>query len=399
MSRLDGQTSLREVILVTGLPEGRVRQIVDKLVQHGAVDGAAGRAGAGDDGDGGSANKLASGPNRRPPAVSAAARQAELTAARALLDELSADSNDDGLDDPTIDDQPAVTEDAEPPFEPQLAAPEPVFPVDAPSDQNAEIAPADAEDGETSEATEGADENPDELGEAQEGNYRKLYETELHKLELSEREAMAKNATDPHLSALCFDAHPTVIKLLFENSAAGFQQARLVARHHRTPQGLDVVLNRAEFFRDSQTQRLMLANPMLQDVQIRKVLGSRRLAEVYKAGLSRDIPERNRQKARLVLRNKWATAEGEERAGLIFTTEGRCLIQLAGLPFDSQTSAMLCAKTYASTLLIQNLARFAATPPNVLQHLARQAVVKRQAHLRQLILQHPNCPSDVKRKT
>jgi hypothetical protein len=136
---------------------------------------------------------------------------------------------------------------------------------------------------------------------------------------------------------------------------------------------------------------------MLQDTQLRKILQPKRLADIFKTTLNRDLPERNRQKARGILRTKWAQVDGEERAGLIFNTEGRCLLQLTGLPFDSQTTSLLCAKTYNSTLLIQNIARFGPTPPLLLIHLSKQAVVRRQQHLKTLIRQHPNCPGELKR--
>jgi hypothetical protein len=421
LSRLDGQTSLRDVTNVTGLPEGRVRQIIDKLVHHGAVEADAGGA--------------SSVPGGRAAATQPARTAARRTAAEASAEEVEAaraalldDPSDEaplvhdipedvegaranlGHGEATLDDQPPLmTEDAD-----ELPAP-PDTSADNPDEQQKgpqavdEVQIADAPDEERKDKGDKGDdekasrdpEKSDEENakdEAAEANYRQLYETELSKLELVEREAMARSAKDPHLSALCFDAMPSVIKGILENNNTAFQQARLIARHHRTPQGLDFVLNRAEFFRDTQTQRLMLANPMLQDVQIRKLLGNKRLADIYKQTINRDLPERNRQKVRMILRTKWSTAEGEERAGLVFSTEGRCLNFLTGLPFDSQTVSMLCAKTYNSVLLIQNLARFSATPPLLLNHLARQAIVRRQAHLKTMILQHPNCPSDLKRK-
>jgi hypothetical protein len=270
--------------------------------------------------------------------------------------------------------------------------------IDAPESEG----PNDADAGADGATDEGADEKSDGEAKADDeeevANYRKLFNETLSKLEASEREARAKSGQDPELMALCFDALPAVIRALFENSRTGMAHARMVARHHHTPQGLDVVMARAEFFRDAQVQRFLLQNTMLQEPQLKKLLQTKRLADVYKVSISREIPERNRQKSRNILRSKWSTAEGEERAGLVFTTEGRCLNQLTGLPFDSQTTMFLCQKTYNSILLIQNLARFGATPPQVLVHLLRQATVKRQQHLRTLIKQHPNCPADAKRQ-
>jgi len=49
-------------------------------------------------------------------------------------------------------------------------------------------------------------------------------------------------------------------------------------------------------------------------------------------------------------------------------------------------------------MLVRNLARWPATPPPVLTHLMRQAHVKRSPALRNLILRHPNAPSELKRE-
>jgi hypothetical protein len=421
LSRVDGFTSVHNLVAVTGLPEVRVKQILKKLVRSGALH---------DDADMAPSAPAAPEPALRtgrpaaPPSTKSTANtggpsKAEIMST--LVDELSPAELREilGETDHTMDDAPALAQMTETdhqggPHEPsapapielgggveeaQIDAPEPVNSAfEEPTmadDPNAEAADAKGDDADKGEekADEEAAENPDE-----EANFRKLYNTELSKLEQPEREAMAKTAKDPYLAALCFDAHPAVIKQIFDNQSAGLQHARLVARNHHTPQGLDVVMHRAEFFRDGQTQRLLLQNTMLQEPQLKRILQSKRLMECYKITISREIPERNRQKARHVLRSKWSTSDAEERAGLVFTTEGRCLIQLTGLPFDSHTTTLLCSKTYTSLLLIQNLARFGASPPQVLAHLLKQAPVKRQPHLRTLITQHPNCPADAKRR-
>ncbi len=233
--------------------------------------------------------------------------------------------------------------------------------------------------------------------EVEEGNYRKLFETTLHPLPLEEREAGARDAAGATALAYCFDPVPNVILRLMENSEVGFPHARLIARHHRTSQGLDGLFKRSELVRDQQVQRWLMANPMLNDAQLKRLLGPKILAAVYKWALSRDLPEKNRTKVRLILRSKWAVADGEERANLIFKTEGRCLSMLIGLQLDSKATTLLCQRSINSVMLIQSLCRFTSTPPPVLAHLSRQALVKRQVNLRTMIIQHPNCPADLKR--
>ncbi|MBI1945895.1 MAG: hypothetical protein HYS27_09375 [Deltaproteobacteria bacterium] len=403
LSRVDGSTSVSSLSQSTGLPEGRVRQILKKLVATGAIEEHAA-------------------PAARPaPPARPARTESELTADPNLttgeLQQMLEPSDEGDFGEPTMDDAAPVgemTEDADPALARRQVPAAQVAPEGAVEAQilaNLDAAPGDGEPpaeagGDApAEASDGAPEDEaapteaDAAGEAEEGNYRKLYETELSKLEAPEREALARSGEDPRLMALCFDPLPAVIRGIFENQRSGPSHARLVARHHRTPQGLDVVMNRAEFLRDAQVQRYLLANTMIQEPQLKRILQPKRLLEIYKVTISRELPDRNRQKARLVMRSKWSASDAEERAALVFTTEGRCLNQLTGLPFDSKTVSMLCSKTYTSSLLVQNLARFGATPPPVLAHLLRQNLVRRQQMLKTLIMQHPNCPSDAKRRT
>lgn len=393
LAQLDGATSVNHLVHMTGLGEGRVRQILDRLVTAGVVES----AGA----------STPPQPERSEPQRAVPTRpQAPLPAARANPAQLQ--EIQDLLAEVTQDNIPLAAPDTAPSgkthasWDERDADSAEEMPGERTEDSNEasvnDTGLARSADATDEDAQDNGSESDDADDPAQQASHQRLYMETLAKLDAGLREAMAQEASDPELAALCFDPLPGVIRHIVENSHAGFSHARLIARHHRTPQGLDAVLARSDFRRDAQTQRLLLQNAMLQEPQLVRLLQPRRLAEIYRVTISRDIPERTRQKARTVLRHKWATSDAEERAGLVFQTEGRCLTQLTGLPFDSRTTSMLCAKTYASNLLIQNLARFGATPPPVLAHLLKQQVVRRQPVLRTLILQHPNCPSDAKRK-
>jgi hypothetical protein len=122
----------------------------------------------------------------------------------------------------------------------------------------------------------------------------------------------------------------------------------------------------------------------------RRLWSTRRLLEQYLVATSRDAPEQVRAMARDLLRASFTQRTGEEKAELIFTTEGRCLASLVGLTLDGHATALLCRRTYVSTLLIQNIARWSAAPPQLIAHLRRQDAVKRNAPLRQLLERHPN---------
>jgi hypothetical protein len=136
---------------------------------------------------------------------------------------------------------------------------------------------------------------------------------------------------------------------------------------------------------------------MLNDGLMRRVCAQKRMADVYKLTIDRELPDKNRGFSRGILRQKFSQAQAEERAELVVSTEARCLSQLVGQTFDARTTAILCGRQYNSVLFIQNLARFPACPPALLAHLLKQPFVKRQPNLRKLLLQHPNVPTEMKR--
>jgi hypothetical protein len=237
------------------------------------------------------------------------------------------------------------------------------------------------------------DEDENEKPEAEDapsGTHRQLYETALRELATEERTARAKATGEPELSALCFDPLPAVIHALLDNPRFGLPQARLVASHHRTPAGLEALTARAAFAADAGVRRALLRNPQLPASLLRRLYGGRRLLEQHKLVISHDLPEQTRRTARELLRARFPSADAEERVEVIVKTEGRCLTSLTGLPVDGKTAALLCARTYTSTLLVQNISRWAACPPALIAHLLRQELVRRSPSLKLLLQRHPN---------
>jgi hypothetical protein len=141
---------------------------------------------------------------------------------------------------------------------------------------------------------------------------------------------------------------------------------------------------------DPGVRRALLQNPLLPPPLFRRLWSPKRLLEQFLVATSHDSPEQIRAMARDLLRTSFNQRPGEERVELILTTEGRCLAGMAGLTLDSHATALLCRRTYSSSLLIQNLARWSAAPPALIAHLRRQEVVKRNGVLRQLLERHPN---------
>lgn len=433
LSRVDGSTSVDGLRQLTGLSEARVSEVLHKLAHSGAIDPAPART---------ALHAVVDLTAEDPPAP---------RARRHEIEDIDDDDDDDLIQralaeikmDPSLlgedtDEGEPVDDPPAPVLRTGRPAPAPIPPVGEAFDKGPELLASDdiddhvdpqpqddaddggADDGGTARDQDNAEQARDEDGvrdghagsgdeekpeegeaeeaEVEEGNYRKLFETKLHGLPQEEREKLARVENGPTLLALCFDPVPSVIASLMENSEVGFPHARLVARYHRTPQGLEAIFSkRPELARDSQVQRWMLANPMLADTHLKRILQPRPLLQVYRWSLSRDLPEHNRGKVRHMFRNKWGTADGEERANLVWSCEGRCLQFLIGMQLDSKATTLLCARSIHSVMLVQSLCRFTATPPPLLAHLARQPLVKRQPNLRTMIMQHPNCPSDLKR--
>jgi hypothetical protein len=234
--------------------------------------------------------------------------------------------------------------------------------------------------------------SPDEL------NYRRLYETRFRHLEPGQRESLAAHASGAELFALCLDPTPQVIAALIDNSQFGLDHSRVVASQHKNPQGLEILARRAQLLRDSHVQRRLLQNLQTPESVLERIVRAKRLLEVYRLSIDRDLPERNRTRIRARLRPCFAHAEAEDRAALIIKTEGRCLINLSGCTFDGRTTQILCNLSSLSLLFIQNLARFPATPALLLRKLLRSPPVQRQAQLRALLLKHPNCSNEWKQK-
>jgi hypothetical protein len=214
----------------------------------------------------------------------------------------------------------------------------------------------------------------------------------LSKLTLDERVGRAKTSEEPELSAWCFDASARVIAAVLENPRLGLAHARLIARHHRDAQGLELLCGRAAFTADDVVRRELLRNPQLQGGIVRRLFGQRRALEQWKWSSSREVTEQSRRTLKETFRARFSSGPAEEKVEVIIKTDGRCITALSGLGLDSKTAAILCARTYASPMLVQNLARWSACPPPLVAHLLRQAIVKRQPQLKTLLNQHPNAP-------
>lgn len=226
-----------------------------------------------------------------------------------------------------------------------------------------------------------------------EGTHRQLFETRLHALPEDARRALATSAEEPELTALCFDPTPGVVRAVMENPRAGLAHARLIAAHHGNPVGLDALGEKPALIQDTEIQRLLLRNPQTAMPLLQRILARRRLGDIYNATQSRELPEKNRTSAMQLLRRRFTEVSPEERVELILRTEGRALAALSGLTLDGKTAALLCARTFTSMMVVENLARWPATPPPVIAHLLKQPMLRQMPALRMMLHRHPNCPA------
>ncbi|MCP3062913.1 hypothetical protein LXT21_29420 [Myxococcus sp. K38C18041901] len=352
LSRLDGATAARNLPALTGLPPERLQGILTRLVSQGALL-----------------------PVATAPATPVA---------------------------PRVPPAPTRAPTVSPGYEP-LAAHAPLQEEELPT---LELLPQEADAGEvdvleTSEsdaaAPEPQDSDAEDVPEVALGNFRQLFETRLHPQPEDQRVALAHTAQDPELSALCFDPLPSIIKAVMENPRVGLAHARLIARNHRNPVGLESLCARAAFAADMGVRRWLVRNPQLPVSLFRRLWSARRLMELYKVTVDRDVPESTRRSSREVLRQRFTTGPAEEKVELILNTEGRALASLIGMSVDGKTASMLCGRTYRSPMLIQNIARWSAAPPALIAHLLKQEAVRRQPQLRLLLTRHPNAPAEVRR--
>ncbi|MEA2751769.1 MAG: hypothetical protein QOI41_5912, partial [Myxococcales bacterium] len=354
LARCDGRLSVHDLVALTGMEEKRIERIVTNLQARGAVQLEAVEASSGylpevgsgpalpNDGEMTSLADFAAVLGMDPSAFAPqGARGAveepvapERKESRSNYPPPATSEPPDALPDPTSEVVPVAAQ-AAPDSSEQLVADGPQLELEEVTDE--EEAAADTEESQ-------------EAAVLKEQDYRKLYEAHFHPLTVDVRAGLAKVAHGPDLLALCLDADSRVIAGILENPSTGLQHVRLIAFHHRTGVGLEMVTRRQDFLRDLLVERRLLRNPMAGDTVLQRVMASKRLFQTYKIAIDRDVPELTRSKSRGYMRQKYQNAPSEERADLVLRTEGRCLIYMTGCAFDAKMTGILCGRPYNSVL-------------------------------------------------
>ena len=308
LSRVEGQATVHELVTLTGLDEGRIVTILQRLSQAGAVD----------------VEGLVAIPDL-PPAVA----------------------------DVDVD-------------------------VDGDFDGEEADVPTDAQ-------------NPNER------EYRKIYETVYHPMPRDQRVKLASEVKSADLMALCFDAEAPVIHAIVGNPHASFEHARMIAQHHHTSIGLEAIAKRMDFLKEPLTQRRLLRNAAVSHAVVSRITNPKMMLEVYKLAIDREVPERTRAIGREILRKKFTVASSDEKAALLFKTDARCLLHLVNCSLDAHATQILCGKTTFTMMFVQNLARWSATPPQLIAHLLRLPIVRSNVGMKKMLMKHPNASAEAKR--
>ncbi|MEM1204289.1 MAG: hypothetical protein AAGN66_13745 [Acidobacteriota bacterium] len=180
--------------------------------------------------------------------------------------------------------------------------------------------------------------------DAEGGGWRRHFERELRPLSVDQRCELAQRSEGDELRALCFDPHPKVAMALVESTGFGLEHARLLARHHRSSQGLTALGRSAAFLRDQQVIGELFRNPQTPEALLDRILRGRNLHQLHALAVGHNATERVRKSARRSFRRDFMRSSAEECVNLILKTEGRCLSMLSGVALDGRTAALLCRR-------------------------------------------------------
>lgn len=366
LSRIDGATTFRELMLLTGLTRDDLKQVLSLLERAGAV---------------------------LPTDVLAEFSVDEDP--YALLNTLDGQFPVDDLtgENTELDEQPIEEELEEGAGYPSSTARDALQP---PPDDQGRI-----EAHESAFLVEDTPEDfalPSDAERLETAKWSGVYREKWQGVPVEARIEAARRASSDELHAFCFDQNAKVLRAILENTQVGLSHARLLAAHHVNGAGLEALAKKTQFLRDGQVQRSLMRNAQLSEALLVRILTPKALSEVHRIALSREVTERVRQQARKAFRTKFTRASSEEKVNLIVRSEGRCLVGLVGVALDGKSASLLSQRPIQSTLLVQNLVRWPSTPSPVLLHLAKQPIVLRSPPLKNLVLRHPNASSQLKRQ-
>ncbi len=258
---------------------------------------------------------------------------------------------------------------------------------------------AQQEAGEKADKAEPKDEDlgPVAAEEPALGDARRLYLAKLATLTLDERIELAKTADVGHMRALAYDPVPRVISALMENPGFSVMEARIVAREHPSSVGLQMIAGNSRLLSDGEVRRRLLRNGHVSALIMAALLRGKPLLSIYQVSISHDVPENVKTFARSELRRSFGERSPDEKVALIMKTDGRILMLVVGMALDGRSISMIVGRSAMGPMLIRNFAQWPTTPPPILAHMMKLPQVQRDKSLQQVLLRHPNLPTQFKR--
>ena len=229
-------------------------------------------------------------------------------------------------------------------------------------------------------------------------SFKQVYDRDFARLPVETRIAHSGREGGMTLLALCHDPEPAVIGAIMMNHECVPSHARIIALNHTSALGLEQLTRRRDLLADAQVEWLLLRNPMLSQDLAQQLLAPKALGDLYAVWSDEVVAEPARAIARDTIRTLFGAAPATERAALITHTEGNVLQALAGLTLDGRTVTLLSSAPYTSVVFVRNLIKFTACPGPLLGYLSKQSLVRRNPQLRNMLLQHPNLPAELRRQ-
>ncbi|HCC23346.1 TPA: hypothetical protein DF272_04165 [Candidatus Falkowbacteria bacterium] len=229
-------------------------------------------------------------------------------------------------------------------------------------------------------------------------SHQELYRQTVRDLPLSEKLHLARGAVGDLLKVLCHDQNAEVIIALLENPEFGLTHARIVAKHHHTAAGLEILTRKPTLVADSEIKTDLHRNHASTELVLTRSFHSLNLIRLHNIAGGHEAAEHAKLLARDALRAKFDQSSPDQQAQFIITTEGRCLRFFYQTQFKTETVEFLSKHCYLSFILVHNLLIFPGLPPAIVRAIFRSPVIWRNLEFRRRILGHTNCPTDVKIK-
>lgn len=204
----------------------------------------------------------------------------------------------------------------------------------------------------------------------------------------AERIAKAVQGNEVDLMNLCSDPSPVVIRRVIDNPRFGLVHARLIAEHHHTAAGLEMLAAKGGAMGDEAVKGKLLRNHQTPAGILVRMFRSMQIENVFTLLNGNDMAEKARAAALAVFRESFRNeSKAEEWARFIIRNEGRCLRFLYGERISKKLVDEFVRHTNDITLtLVRNLSSFPGLPRRLVEHILTLHIVRSNPELRKIML-------------